>query len=399
MMVARRWLLVFLLATINFTHIVDSMLIMPLGDLFIETFDISPSQYTFLVSGYALAAFFSGLAAVFYLDRVDRKIGLLFIYAGFSVGTFACGLADSYVTLLTLRIVTGLFGGIIGAMVLSVISDLFAFHERGKAMGYLFAAFSAASALGVPIGIYVADLASWQLPFLTLGILGLIICGIIYLTFPKLNEHLQYQDKKLKIADTLGKIFEDRNQVNALSAGFVLVLAHFMIIPFISPYLIKNVGLTQREIAFQFFLGGAATLISSPIVGKMTDKKGVMPVFTTMMLVSFIPTLLITNLPQCPLWVALTSTTLFFVFASGRMISPNTIITAAAPQSNRGSFMSLKSSLQQLAIGLAGLISGAIVYVGEDQVYHNYQYVGLLSILLGVISLYFVKVIKVAPGN
>ena len=172
-----------------------------------------------------------------------------------------------------------------------------------------------------------------------------------------------------------------------------------MIIPFISPYLIANVGLSQEEIALQFFCGGVATIISAPFIGRMTDKYGVMRVFSIVMFLSFIPTILITNLTIVPIWVAISFTTMFFVFASGRMISPNTIITAAASQANRGSFMSIKSALQQLAIGLSSLIAGQIIFIGEDNRFYNYHWVGIISIVFGVSVIYLVRKIKVAKGN
>jgi len=394
-----RTLILYTLALVNFIHIIDSMLIMPLGDIFIEEFAISSGEYSFLVSAYALAAFFSSLVGVFYLDRFDRKTALLFIYFGFGLGTLACAFANSYVQLITLRVFTGFFGGMIGAMVLSVVSDLYPFKERGAAMGILFSAFSAASALGVPIGIYLAAKSNWQFPFMIIGILALAICFFVFLFFPKMKNHLKEQEKTVNFAKTITAITSDQNQLNALLAGFVLVLAHFMIIPFISPYLIKNVGLSQMDIVYQFFFGGVATVVSAPFIGKMTDKYGVMRVFTIVLFLSFIPTVIITNLKVVPLWVAITITTSFFIFASGRMISPNTIITAAAGTANRGSFMSVKSALQQLAIGLSALISGSVVYIGSDNLYHNYAYVGYISIFFSIVVIFMLRKIKVAVGN
>jgi predicted MFS family arabinose efflux permease len=394
-----RQLILFTLALVNFIHIVDSMLIMPLGDIFIKEFQISSGEYSLLVSSYAMSAFFSSLIGVFYLDRFDRKTALLFIYTGFGIGTIACAFTDSYIQLVSLRVFTGFFGGMIGAMVLSVVSDLYRFKERGSAMGILFAAFSAASALGVPIGIYLAAKSSWHLPFIVIGAVALVIASFIAIIFPNMTSHLREQDEKLNFTKTVKAITTDSNQLNALLAGFVLVLAHFMIIPFISPYLIANVGLTQEDIALQFFCGGVATVVSAPIIGKMTDKYGVMKVFSTVMFLSFIPTVLITNLKAVPIWVAISFTTMFFVFASGRMISPNTIITAAASQANRGSFMSIKSALQQLAIGLSSLIAGQVIFIGEDDMFYNYHLVGLISIFLGMATIFLVKKIKVAKGN
>ena len=392
-------LILFTLALVNFTHIVDAMLIMPLGDIFIEMFQINAQQYSLLVSSYALAAFFSSLFGVFYLDLFDRKKALLFIYTGFAIGTFLCAFAESYIMLLSLRFLTGAFGGLIGALVLSVISDIFPFKERGQAMGVLMSAFAAASALGVPIGIYLAAKGSWQWPFFGIGILGMIISLFMYFRFPALKDHLSQVDPNRSFLRTIRAITSDLNQVNALGAGFIIVLAHFLIIPFISPYMIKNVGLSQLEISYQFFFGGLATVISSPFIGKVVDRFGVMPVFSTVMVFSFIPTVWITNLGVAPLWYAIVVTTLFFIFGSGRMIPPNTIITAATGVSNRGSFMSVKSALQQLAIALASIISGMVVYLTPENQFAGYHWVGYLSIAIGLLSIYLLSRIKVAQGN
>lgn len=372
---------------------------MPLGDIFISLFKISTSQYSWLVSSYALAAFVSSIAGIFIIDKFDRKSALLFLYTGFSIATFSSALADNYYSLVVIRILTGLFGGMIGALVLSIVSDLFAFKERGKAMGIIFAAFSVASALGIPIGIYLAALSSWHLPFIIIGVMGIIISVIIYFVFPPMKAHIIQHDAGRSKFQNLLDIIADKNQVNALTGAFVLVLAHFMIIPFISPYMIRNVGFTQEQISYQFLLGGIATVFTSPYIGKLTDRFGVMKIFTLMMFLSFGPTIIITHMTRIPIEIALIFTTLFFVFGSGRMISPNTMTTAAAPPSIRGSFMSLKSATQQLAIGISAFLSGSILTIGDDGLYYNYPYVGYLSVVLGLFTIYLISKIRVASGN
>jgi DHA1 family inner membrane transport protein len=397
MQTKKRSLILLILALVNFTNIVDSMLIMPLGDIFIDLFNLTAGEYSYLVSAYAIAASISALTGFFLIDRFDRKKVLLFIYTGFGIGTILCAFANSYILLVSVRLFTGLFGGMIAATILSIVSDLYPFKERGAAMGILFASFSAASALGIPIGLYLADQGSWQLPFEILGSIALLISVVLFFIFPNMTSHVAKERKSM--LSTIRSITRDQNQINALVAGFVLILAHFIIIPFISPYLIKNVGLTQSEITYQFLFGGLATVVSSPIIGRMTDKYGVMKVFIAMIVLSFIPTIILTNLSVVPVTLAIFYTTLFFIFGSGRMISPNTIITAAAPQENRGSFMSIKSSLQQLAIAVSSFLGGAIVYLGEGDIYYNYEYVGYLSILFSFFAIYLVGRIKVAKGN
>lgn len=389
-----------LLAFINFTHIVDSMLIMPLGDMFINEFDISSGQYSILVSAYAIAATISSLIGTFVLDKFDRRRALIIMYTGFAIGTFLCAFAQSYTALLSLRFITGFFGGTIGALVLAIVSDLYLFKERGKAMGVLMGAFSAAAALGIPIGLFLAAKGSWNTPFWIIGAVGALVSALLIWKFPKMTDHLKSQEKGLAFVKTIKNITNDGNQINALWAGFILVLGHFMIIPFISPYYINNVGITQLEISYQFFFGGLATIVSSIFVGRWTDKFGFVKVFTTMMLLSFIPVIMITNLGVSPLWYAVSLSTLFFITASGRMIPANTIITAAVNEGNRGSFMSLKSSLQQFAIAIAALVSGLIMTQDENSgQFSHYEIVGYISVVIGVITIYFVNKIKVAQGN
>ena len=394
-----RKLILFTLAAVNFTHIIDAMLIMPLGDIFLDLFEISASEFSFLVSAYAFGAFFSSLLAIFILDIFDRKKALLVMYTGFIVGTFLCAFANSYMVLLLLRLITGFFGGVMGALVLSIVSDIYPFHERGNAMGILMAAFSAASALGVPVGLYFAFGYSWEMPFIALGALGLLVIAVIYFTFPKMTGHFESLDPERTPVKTIKAITGDGNQLNALSLGFILILGHFLIIPFIAPYMSRNVGFEQEELTWIYLVGGILTIFSSPLVGKLTDRLGVNSVFTVTMLLSFFPVIMITHMGASPVWYALIFTGLFFVLGSARMIPPNTIITAAAPTASRGSFMSVKSALQQLAVGLASLIGGAIVVLNEDGTFSNYEYVGYLSILVCLLTFYLIRKLVVAEGN
>jgi len=391
--------ILFTLALINFTHIVDSMLIMPLGDIFIQQFKINATEYSLLVSGYAIGAVISGMLSIFYLDIFDRKRALLIAYAGFGIGTFLCAFAGSYAMLLSLRMLTGLFGGVLSSIVLSIVSDLYKFEERGTAMGILSSAFAAASALGIPFGLYLAAIGSWQVPFLVIGVLAIFITLLIFVKFPAKTAHLSMVSKDRNVFKVINDIIGDKNQVAALIAGFVLVLGHFLIIPFISPYLIKNVGLTQMEISYQFFFGGVVSVFTSPFVGRMVDKYGFFRIFVIMLFFSFIPTILITNMSVAPVSYAIFITTLFFIGGVGRMVPANTIITASAPTSNRASFMSSKSMLQQLAIAMSAFLSGRIVYIGDNDQFVNYEYVGYLSIAVCLICIYFIRRINVASGN
>ena len=391
--------IVIALALVNFTHIMDSMIMMPLGDMFMTLFSINPQQFSLLVSSYALAAFCSSILAVFYLDVFDRRTALIFIYSGFAIGTIICGFAPSYPFLLAVRFITGLFGGVIGAMALSIVSDVFPFERRGRAIGYIMAGFSAAAALGVPIGLFLADKFSWRMPFWTVGGMGLILLTLIVFKFPSLRSHLETIEKKRSFRNVFGTVFLDRNQSIALIAGMVLILGHFLPIPFIAPYMARNVGFSQGDITLIYLIGGSLTVFTSPMFGKITDRFGVIPVFITVMTASFVPVIWITNMSLSAVWVGLIATSLFFVTGTGRMIPPQTLITAAASPRTRGSFMSIKSALQQLGIAMASAISGFIVVFDGGQSLLNYNIVGYLSIAVCLVAIFLIPRIKIAEGN
>jgi len=375
------------------------MLIMPLGDIFVDVFSIGAEKYSFLVGAYSFGAFIASIVGIFFMDRFDRKSALLILVIGFAIGTFLCSYVRSYEVFVALRFITGCFGGIIGGLVFAIVADLYKFHERGYAMGVIFGAFSAASVLGVPFSLWIAATFNWTVPFKFLGGFAAVMATMILLYFPSMKSHLTSDNLNKSNFQVLRYIYKDQNQINALVLGMVLVLGHYIIIPFVSPVLIKNVGFTQFEISYMFFFGGLATVITSPLVGKLVDRYGVFPVFTAVLFISFIPTIALTHMGINPVWYALIFSTMFFVFASSRMISANTLITAAVGTETRGSFMSIKSALQQLAIFVATMIGGQIVILNDKDQWQNYEYLGYISILVCLLCIPLIRRIKVAAGN
>ncbi|MGI8951790.1 MAG: MFS transporter [Chitinophagaceae bacterium] len=145
-----------LLAFTQFTVILDFMVISPLGDFVMKALTLQTNQFGLIVSAYAFSAGISGLLTAGFADRFDRKKLLLFFYCGFIAGTIFCGFAHSYFMLLIARIITGLFGGVIGSISLAIVSDLFPIEQRGRVMGFMQMGFSASQVLGIPIGLYIA---------------------------------------------------------------------------------------------------------------------------------------------------------------------------------------------------------------------------------------------------
>lgn len=387
-------LLLFALASVNFTHIMDFMIMMPLGPQLMSLLHINPQQFGFAVSAYALTAGVSSFVSAFFVDKFDRKKVLLFAYAGFVIGTFSCALAPNYEFLVAARVLAGLFGGMIGAQVLAVVADTFEYERRARAMGILMTSFSLASVAGVPTGLWLAARFSWHVPFLAIGSLGLVVISLVALFVPPVNKHLEAATPGKRPLSVLTDIFQTPNQMKALSLSIVLMMGHFAIIPFIAPSLVNNVGFSEHNIFLIYLVGGALTIFTSPLVGKVADRRGKYPVFVFFALLSLIPVWLITNLWPMPLWTVLLISGLFFIVANGRMIPTQAIVSGVVLPQQRGSFMSINSSMQQLATGIAANIAGAMVYESAAGRIERYNWVGYFSIALIAMSIWLAGRVK-----
>lgn len=381
-------MLLFLLAAINFTHILDFMIIMPLGNYLMPYFHITTQQFSMIVSAYSYAAFTSGIIAAFVIDNFDRKKSLLFGYSGFIIGTFLCGLAPNYQFLIAARILAGLFGGLIGAQVLSIVADSFAYEKRGRAMGYLMAAFSVASVLGVPLSLYIANIFSWHAPFIMVAIMGFLLIPFTLKYIPPMRAHLENRVKQKSTA-AFSIIFSRKETLIALSLSGLLMLGHFLIVPFINPFMEFNVGFTKNQIPLIYVVGGTATLFSAPFFGKQADKKGKIKVYTFCALATLPFVYFITNMPSIAFYYVLIATGIWFVVSNGRSISAQAMISNVIEPEYRGSFMSLNSSFQQLFVGSASFIAGLIVT--NDPVtkkIDHYQWAGYLSMAILAFCVY-----------
>jgi DHA1 family inner membrane transport protein len=382
-------ILLFLLASINFTHILDFMIMMPLGNFLMPHFDISAQYFSWIVAAYPVSAFGSGMIAAFYVDRFDRKKVLLFAYAGFIIGTITCGIAPTAFLLLAARVLTGLFGGLIGAQVLSIIGDTFPYEKRGQAMATVFMAFSVASVFGVPFGLYLAKGFSWHAPFLFIGLLGLALLPLLHRFMPAVAGHLTAGPRqRIAVWQVFREVFGDRSQTLALFLSGGLMLGHFLVIPFINPYMEFNVGFTKDQTPLIYMVGGTCALISSTFIGKLADKYGKFRVFTICLLLSLIPIFLITNMPRIPFYFVLAVFGFWFTFSTGRNIPAQAMISTVVRPEERGRFMSFNSSFQQLFTGMASIIAGLIVVRDQAGRIYHYDWVGYLSVAIVFGSLF-----------
>lgn len=374
-----------ILSCLNFTHILDFMIMMPLGNFLMPHFKISAQLFSWIVAAYPVSAFVSGLIAAFYVDSYDRKKVLLFAYIGFIGGTISCGLAPDAYFLMAARVLTGLFGGLIGAQVLSIIADVFPYEKRGQAMGFIFMGFSISSVVGVPFSLYLANLISWHAPFIFIGIVGVVIIPLIIRYLPSMNTHINTEIERTLRPDVfkiLGEVFRDRSQMIALFLSGFLMMGHFLIIPFLNPYLEFNVGFSKTQTPLVYMVGGICTLMSSSLIGKLADKYGKLRLFIFCLLCSLVPIFLITNMPAIPFYYVLVVTAVWFVFSTGRNIPAQAMITNVVSANKRGQFMSFNSSFQQLFVGLASVIAGLIVAEDGNGKIYNYNWVGYLSIII-----------------
>lgn len=356
----REWLVLITLAGVQFTHILDFMIMMPLGPQLIAQFSITDAQFGLLVSAYTFAAGFSGLLAVTYIDKFDRRSLLVLLYGLFSVATLACGVAQSYYALMIARVAAGLFGGVLTAMVQTIVADMIPYARRGKAVGVVMTAFSVSSVLGVPMGLYIAALSNWQMPFLSIGVLSLLLAIVAWRVLPKLDEHLHHPER-MGARKTFGKVVKDINHWRGFAFSFSMIFAGFSIIPFITLYMQDNAGLKAEQIPIIYLIGGGATLISAQIIGRLADKVGKLKTLRIVGVCAMVPMALMTHVAGLPLWAILVVSTLFFVFVSGRMIPGMALLSAAVDPKIRGTFMTINSSTQSAAMGIAAFLSGLIV--------------------------------------
>lgn len=380
-----------LLAFINFTHILDFMIMMPLGNFLMPHFQINAGAFAAVVASYNFAAFASGVLAAFVVDRYDRKQVLLFGYIGFLAGTLLCAIAPTYWLLMGARIIAGLFGGLIGAQVLSIVADVVPYQRRGIAMGWLMAAFSLASVLGVPLSLYLAKFFNWHAPFLLIVAVGLPILLAAWRFIPSVKSHMSAEKATFNPGKTLATIFTVPTQRAALLLSGSILFGHFVIIPFINPYMEYNMGFSRDQTPIIYMVGGATTIISGIVWGRLADKYGKLKIFTISGALSIIPVLFITDLPAWPFAVVLIPFAMWFGMANGRTITMQAMVSQVIQPQARGSFMSINSSVQQLFTGIAGTVAGLIVYSDEQLRLHNYHILGYISVVVIAICLWLAR--------
>jgi predicted MFS family arabinose efflux permease len=389
--------LLVVLAAIQFTHILDFMVLMPLGPQLMRLWGIDAGRFGVLVSAYTFSAAITALLCAFYIDRFDRKRTLLFLYTGFALSTLFCALAPGYEWLLAGRAAAGAFAGVVGAAVYSIIGDTVPDSRRGGAMGGLMTAFPISAVFGVPLGLLMANLWDWRAPFYFVFGVALLILAAAARVIPPLSGHVE-QARSRDPVSLARAVFSDANHRRAFGFIALLIFGGFSVIPFIAPYMVANVHLKEAHLPWLYFFGGLATVFTSRLIGKLTDRRGKREMFTVIAAISIAPLLITTNLPPVPAWTAIGASVIFMVFVSGRFVPAMAIVTAAAQPKVRGGFMSFNTAIQQIALSLASLSSGYLIGHGPNGELTRYWLVGLISVACVLTCIWMAGRIASAPA-
>ena len=384
-----RWLLI-TLAGIQFTHILDFMIMMPLGPQFREIFGISDAQFGLLVSAYTLAAGVSGLAASTYVDRFDRKRLLLTMYGLFALATLACGLAPTYEFLMGARLAAGLFGGVLSALSQTIVADVVPFERRGRAMAVVMSAFSFSTVAGVPLGLVVANHLGWHATFVSIAGLSGVLVVAAMLTMPPLAGHLAAARGRSAMSG-IRQVLADGNHLRAFAFSLAMMSSGFLVIPYITLYMQANAGVAATDIPYIYLVGGAATLVSARLVGRLSDRLGKVQVFSALALALVVPLLGVTLMPAWPLTAVLAVSTMLFVVMSGRMIPGMAIVASAANPALRGTFMTLNSAAQATAMGVAAFVGGQLISRGENGLLVGYWHAALVGCVCSLVSIWLAR--------
>ncbi len=348
------------LAAVQFTTIVDFMVVMPLGPQLMRSLSIEADKFGLVVASYTFAAGVAGLVASSIVDRYDRRATFLALYTGFLLGTLFCALAPTYEWLVAARVATGACGGVLGGLSMAIIGDLFPESRRGRATGTLMSAFALASVAGVPLGLWLGSTYGWHIPFLALVVGGLPILLLAAWALPSLRDHLgaAHAPPLRSLVET----FSAPNHLNAFALTIMLMIGGFAVIPFISTYYVNNLGINERtELPWMYVVGGVLTLIGSPLIGKLADRYGKLLVFRVIAPFSAVMLVVISHLPRAHTIVALAAVGLLMVTNAGRMIAAMAMITGSVERRRRGGFMSANSSMQHIASGIGSYVGGLII--------------------------------------
>lgn len=387
-----------IIGCIQFAIVLDFMVLSPLGPMLLHDLSISSQQFSLVVSAYAFSAGISGFLAAGFADKFDRKRLLLFFLSGFILGTLCCAMATNYHFLLIARIVTGIFGGVIGSITFAIISDLFVQKVRGRVMGFVQMSFAVSQVLGLPIGLFLANKFNWHFPFYAIVGFALVVMLLIAFYMKPITAHIE-ANKSKNAFQHISNILSNKGYAKAFLVTTVLATGGYMLMPFGTIFATGNLGLSMHDLPMLYAITGVATMIAGPTIGMLSDKLGAYKMFIFGSILTAVMVAIYTQLNITPFWIVVVVNVFLFAGITGRMVSYSTLMTSIPKMQDRGAFMSVNSSIQQLSGGVAAILAGFIAYESDGKM-ENYPLLGLTmitSVVLGAILMYRVaKMIKIA---
>ena len=383
-----QWLTVAILALTQFTVVLDFMVMSPLGDLLMKDFKVKPDQFGIVVSSYALAAGISGFLTAGFADRFDRKRLLVFFYSGFILGTLFCGMAESYNQLVWARILTGLFGGVMSSISMAIVADIFSLEQRGRVMGFMQMGFGLSQIVGIPLSLFIADMYHWQTPFyLIVGLSVGMLLAILFALKP-INAHLTLKRENSAFKHLLATIKNRNYRIGFMATAFMSLGGYFMM-PWGSAFAVNNVGISQKELPLLFMIVGISTFMIMPLIGWLADKVNKFQLFMLASLVMIGSVLAYVHLGETTLFVLIVVNIFMMGGIMARMVPSQALTTSVPEAKDRGAFMSINSSLQQMAGGVAAMIGGKIVWqYSPSAPLMNFDLLGYVVIAVILINIY-----------
>ena len=388
----QKWV-VGLLAFLQFTIILDFMIISPLGAVVMPELRITPAQFGLVVSAYAFSAGASGLLAAGFADRFDRKKLLLLFYAGFVTGTLLCALAHSYGFLLFARMITGVFAGVVGSTVFAITTDLFPYQLRGRVMGMVQTAFAASSVAGIPIGLYLSNRWGWNAPFFLIVVVSVLVGALMLRYLRPIDAHLRLHPDRSPLHHFMHTVSTPR-YLQGFATTALLSTGGFMLMPYMSAFSVHNLGIALTRLPLVYMITGACSIIAGPLIGRLSDAVGKFVVFSAGCLATMIMVTIYTHLGVTPIALVILVSSLLFIGVSSRMIAASALISAIPAAADRGSYMSISSSIQQISGGFAALLGGVIVSVTATGALRHFDVVGYVlvaSTLITLVMMYFIS--------
>lgn len=387
-----------MLAFLQFTVVLDFMILSPLGALLMPTLRITPGQFGLVVSTYAFSAGVSGFLAAGFADRFDRKKLLLSFYSGFLAGTLLCALASSYHWLLVGRFVTGSFAGLVGSVSFAIVTDVFPLEMRGRVMGVIQTAFAASTVLGIPVGLLLSNRWGWNAPFFMIVAVGVTVGLVIRSVLRPIDAHLRQHPDRSPLHH-LAHTLSNRRYLQGFATTGLLSVGGFMLMPFMSAFTVHNVGVPLEKLPLVYVIVGLFSVVAGPLIGRASDRIGKFNVFCFGCAVTIVMVVIYTHLGISSLWVLVSVLVVLQIGIFSRMISASALMSALPAPADRGSYMSISSSLQQVAGGVASMLSGMIVVESADGALLHFDRVGYVLVVTTLLTLSMMYLINRTIGE